>query len=52
MQTKVAHEEALGRAKHEVLGDDIDGRLHALDREQKIDALLEEIKAKKKMLSA
>ncbi len=52
MQTKVAHEEALGRAKNEVLGDDIDGRLHALDREQKIDALLEEIKAKKKMLSA
>jgi len=52
MQTKVAHEEAIGRAKHEVLGDDIDGRLHALDREQKIDALLEEIKAKKKLLSA
>jgi phage shock protein A len=52
MRTKVAREEALGRAKNEVLGDDIDGRLHALDREQKIDTLLEEIKAKKKMLSA
>jgi phage shock protein A len=52
MQTKVAHEEAIGRAKHEVLGDDIDGRLHALEREQKIDALLSEIKAKKRMLSA
>ena len=52
MRTKVAREEALGRAKGEILGDDIDGRLHALDREQKIDALLEEIKAKKKMLSA
>jgi phage shock protein A len=52
MQTKVAHEEAIGRAKHEVLGDDIDGRLHALDREQKVDALLEEIKAKKRLLSA
>jgi len=52
MQTKVAHEEALGRAKGEILGDDIDGRLHALEREQKIDALLAEIKSKKKMLSA
>jgi phage shock protein A len=52
MRTKVAREEALGRAKHEVLGDDIDGRLHTLEREQKIDALLEEIKSKKKMLSA
>jgi phage shock protein A len=52
MQTKVAHEEALGRAKGEVLGDDLDGRLHALEREDKINALLEEIKAKKKMLSA
>jgi len=52
MRTKVAREEALGRAKGEILGDDIDGRLHALEREQKIDALLEEIKAKKKVLSA
>ncbi len=52
MRTKVAREEALGRAKGEILGDDIEGRLHALDREQKIDALLEEIKAKKRLLSA
>ena len=52
MRTKVAREEAIGRAKGEILGDDIDGRLHALDREQKIDALLGEIKAKKKMLTA
>jgi phage shock protein A len=49
MRTKVTREEALGRAKNEVLGDDIEGRLHALDREQKIDALLGEIKAKKKL---
>ena len=49
MRTKVAHEEALGRAKNDVLGDDIEGRLHALDREQKIDALLQEIKAKKRL---
>ena len=49
MRSKVAHEEALGRAKGEMLGDDIEGRLHALDREQKIDTLLEEIKAKKRL---
>jgi len=49
MRSKVVHEEALGRAKGEVLGDDIDGRLHALEREQKIDFLLEEIKAKKRL---
>ena len=52
MSTKVAREEAMGRAKHEVLGDDIDGRLHALEREDKINALLDEIKAKKRLLSA
>ena len=34
MRTKVAREEALGRAKGDVLGDDIDGRLDALEREQ------------------
>ena len=49
MRTKVAREEALGRAKGEILGDDIDGRLNALEREQKIDSLLEEIKAKKRL---
>jgi phage shock protein A len=47
MRSKVAREEALGRAKGELLGDDIDGRLHALEREQKVNALLEEIKARK-----
>jgi phage shock protein A len=49
MRSKVAHAEALGRAKGEILGDDIEGRLHALDREQKIDTLLEELKAKKRL---
>jgi phage shock protein A len=49
MRTKVAREEALGQAKGEILGDDIDGRLDALEREQKIDSLLEEIKAKKRL---
>jgi len=49
MRTKVVHEEALGRAKGEILGDDIDGRLHALEQEDKINALLDEIKAKKRL---
>jgi len=31
------------------MGDDVDGRLDALEREQKIDTLLEEIKAKKRL---
>jgi phage shock protein A len=49
MRSKVAREEALGQAKGEVLGDDVDGRLDALEREQKIDSLLEEIKARKRL---
>ena len=49
MRTKVAREEALGRAKGEIMGDDVDGRLDALEREQKIDTLLEEIKDKKRL---
>ncbi len=49
MRSKVAREEALGQAKGEILGDDVDGRLDALEREQKIDALLDEIKAKKRL---
>jgi phage shock protein A len=49
MRTKVAREEALGRAKGEIMGDDVDGRLNALEREQKIDTLLEEIKSRKRL---
>ncbi len=49
MRSKVAHEEALGQAKGEVLGDDIDGRLHALEQEEKINTLLDEIKARKRL---
>ena len=47
MRHKVAREEALGLAKGELLGDDIDSRLHSLERDQKITALLDEIKARK-----
>jgi phage shock protein A len=49
MRTKVVHEEALGRAKGEILGDDVDGRLHALEQEEKINTLLDEIKARKQL---
>ena len=49
MRSKVAREEALGQAKGEILGDDVDGRLDALEREQKIDSLLAEIKARKRL---
>ena len=47
MHAKVAREEAVARARGELAGDDIDVRLNALEREQKIDSLLREIKARK-----
>jgi phage shock protein A len=47
MRSKIAREEALGRANGELLGDDVDARLEALELEQKITSMLEEIKAKK-----
>jgi len=47
MRSKVAREEALGKAKGDLLSDDIDLRLHALEREQKVEALLDEIKSRK-----
>jgi phage shock protein A len=47
MRSKVAREEAMGRARGELAGDDLDMRLNALEREQKIDSLLREIKARK-----
>jgi phage shock protein A len=52
MQHKVAHEQALGEAQSEILGDDIEGRFHALEREEKVDALLAELKEKKKLPAA
>ena len=47
MRHKVARAEAFGMATSELLGDDLDVRLHALERDQKINALLGEIKARK-----
>jgi phage shock protein A len=47
MRHKVAREEALGLAKGELLSDDLDLRLHSLERDQKINTLLHELKARK-----
>jgi phage shock protein A len=47
MSSKVLREETLAQAKAELFGSDIHGRLHALERSQAIDRLLEEIKAKR-----
>jgi phage shock protein A len=47
MRHKVAREEALGIAKGELLSDDLDLRLHGLERDQKINTLLHELKARK-----
>jgi phage shock protein A len=47
MRSKVVHEEALSEANGELLAEDIDDRLHALEREETINSLLQEIKAKK-----
>ncbi|HYU47552.1 MAG TPA: PspA/IM30 family protein, partial [Terriglobales bacterium] len=47
MRRKVAHEEAVGQAKAELLADDVDDRLAALEREDRIEHLLAELKAKR-----
>jgi len=49
MQSKVARERAIGEAQAEILGDDIEGRFHALEREAKVDALLAELKQRKRL---
>ena len=48
MRNKVEHEEALGQAKAELVGDDIERRLDALQRSEEVDRVLEELKARKK----
>ena len=47
MKRKVAREEAVGQAKAELLGDDVDTRLAALEKEDRIDQLLAELKTKR-----
>jgi ribosome assembly protein YihI (activator of Der GTPase) len=49
MRSKVAREEALGKAKAELLGENVEARLHKLERDEKIDALLQELKQRKQL---
>jgi phage shock protein A len=46
MKRKVQHAEAVSHAKSELLGDSIDDRLAALDKEDQIEKLLGELKAR------
>jgi phage shock protein A len=49
MRSKVSREDAIGRAKGELLGGDLEGRLEALDREEKISSLLDELKSRRRL---
>jgi len=43
----VAHSEAVGQAKSEIAGDNLEDRLAALDKEDRIEQLLAELKTKR-----
>ena len=47
MKRKVAREEAVGQAKAELLADDVDDRIAALEKEDRIEQLLTELKTKR-----
>jgi phage shock protein A len=47
MKRKVAHSEAMGQAKAELAADDVEGRLAQLEKEDKIEQLLSELKSKR-----
>ena len=47
MKRKVAREEAVGQAKAELLADDVDNRLAVLEKEDRINQLLAELKTKR-----
>ena len=49
MRAKVTREEAIGQATSELLGTSIEGRLEALDREEKINSLLEDLKSRRRL---
>ena len=46
MKRKVAHAEALSQAKSEIAAEDMEGRLAALEKDDRIEQLLAELKAK------
>jgi phage shock protein A len=47
MKEKVRHNEATAQAKSELLADDVEDRFASLEKQQEIDRLLEELKAKR-----
>jgi len=47
MKRKVAHSEAVSQAKSEIAGDNLDDRLAALEKEDRIEQLLAELKQKR-----
>jgi len=47
MKRKVAHSEAMGQAKSEIAGDNMEDRLAALEKEDRIEQLLMELKTKR-----
>ncbi len=49
MNSTVSREEAIGKAKAELLGEDVEARLHKLERDEKIDTLLAELKQRKQL---
>src|SRR5271166_2519643 len=49
MRAKVTREEAIGQATGELLRTSLEGRLEALDREEKINSLLAELKSRRRL---
>jgi len=49
MKSKVEREQAIGKAKSELLGEDVEARLHKMERDEKIDMLLQELKQRKQL---
>ena len=47
MKRKVAHSEAMSQAKSEIAADNVEERLAALEKEDRIEQLLVELKAKR-----
>jgi phage shock protein A len=48
MKSKVGHSEAAAQAKAELLADNVEDRFRAMEKQEEIDRLLEEIKSKRK----
>jgi phage shock protein A len=48
MKTKVRHTEATAQAKSELLADNVDDKFAAMEKQDEIDRLLNDLKAKRK----